>query len=162
MDKTLFYAAGLKFSCKRCSACCRGAPGFVYLSEKDLLSLAETLKMDKNSFIITYCRWVNDWKGDEVLSLKEKSNKDCVLWNNGCIVYSARPLQCITFPFWESIVNSADTWEMAAGCCPGINSGELHSEKTIKDNIEKYSAQTIINRPREEPKNYNLTMRGGL
>jgi len=132
----------------------------VFLSENDLISLAGTLKMDRNNFILTYCRWVINWKGDEVLSLKEKSNKDCILWNDGCIVYSVRPQQCITFPFWESIVFSADTWEIAAGSCPGMNSGELHSEKSIKKIIESRSAQPIINRPREEPSNYNLTRRG--
>jgi len=134
----------------------------VYLSEKDLSSLAGTLKMDRNSFISAYCRWVTDWRGDEVLSLKEKSNKDCILWNNGCVVYSVRPLQCTTFPFWESIVFSADTWEIAAGSCPGMNSGELHSEKSIKNYIESRSIQPIINRPREESSNYYSIGRGGL
>ena len=31
-----FYAEGLRFSCERCSACCRGEPGYVFLTKEDL------------------------------------------------------------------------------------------------------------------------------
>ena len=118
----------------------------MFLSEKDLNKLVLALKMDKNSLIKTYCRWVIDWNGDEALSLKEKSNKDCILWNQGCTVYAARPLQCITFPFWESILASSKNWEIAAESCPGMNYGELHSEKTITESKKKRTSEPIINR----------------
>jgi len=146
MEKALFYADGLKFSCKRCSSCCRYDSGFVYLSEGDIKNLLSALKMDRNNFLKTYCRWVTNWKGDEVLSLKEKSNKDCILWNDGCTVYTGRPLQCITFPFWESIVSSVEAWEIAAVSCPGINNGQLHSQKAIGRDIELRASEPIINR----------------
>ena len=146
MKSASFYACGLKFSCKRCSSCCRYDSGFVYLSEKDLKNLTTALKTDRNSFLQTYCRWVTDWKGDEVLSLKEKINKDCILWNDGCTVYAARPLQCITFPFWETILTSAQAWEAVASGCPGMNSGELHTEKAIGEDIRMRASQPIINR----------------
>lgn len=104
------------------------------------------LNMDKDSIIKTYCRWVTDWKGDEVLSLREKSNKDCILWDSGCTVYTERPLQCVTFPFWDSIVSSAEYWEIAGTGCPGINNGDLHTEKEIESAIEMRACQPIINR----------------
>ena len=104
------------------------------------------LNMDKDSVIKTYCRWVTDWKGDEVLSLREKSNKDCILWDSGCSVYTERPLQCVTFPFWDSIVSSSEYWEMAATGCPGINKGDLHTEREIEQAIEIRASQPIINR----------------
>lgn len=148
MEKTPFYASGLKFSCKRCSSCCRYDSGNVFLSEKDLENLILALNMERNSFIGTYCRWVTDWKGDEVLSLKEKSNNDCILWNDGCTVYSARPLQCVTFPFWESILVSAENWELAAAGCSGMNSGDLHSEKKITEYSKTRALEPIINRAR--------------
>jgi len=92
--------------------------------------------MNRDSFISAYCRWVTDWRGDKVLSLREKSNKDCILWDGGCTVYSARPLQCVTFPFWESILSSAGAWEIAAQSCPGMNSGELHTQDEIMEKID--------------------------
>lgn len=141
-----FYASGLKFSCKRCSSCCRYDAGFVFLSENDLEKLINELKMDRNSFLKTYCRWVIDRNGKEVLSLKEKSNKDCILWDSGCQVYQARPVQCVVFPFWENILSSKKAWEIAASGCPGMNSGELHTQKTIEQLINLKKSQPIINR----------------
>ena len=90
-----FFSSGLKFSCKRCSACCRYDSGFVYLSENDVEKLTLLLKINRNSFLSEFCRWVKDWKGEDVLSLKEKPNKDCILWEAGCTVYDARPVQCV-------------------------------------------------------------------
>jgi len=100
--------------------------------------------MEKNRFIKTYCRWVTDTNGREVLSLRERSNKDCILWDSGCLVYTARPLQCSTFPFWETIVASAQTWETAASGCPGMNSGVLHSAQAIGRYIELRASQSIL------------------
>ena len=102
--------------------------------------------MDRDSFIKTYCRWVMALNGNEVLSLKEKSNKDCILWNSGCIVYMARPLQCRTFPFWENIISSYKAWKIAASGCKGMDSGELHTESEINHCIKMRAAEQVINR----------------
>jgi len=139
MKKELFLADGLRFSCKRCSSCCRYDAGFVFLSQKDINKLSVALKIDENSVINVYCRWVTDRNGDTVLSLKEKSNNDCILWDNGCTVYANRPLQCVTFPFWDSIIASNHSWEIAASGCPGMNSGELHK----KEEIDKLCAESL-------------------
>ena len=146
MTDAPFYADGLRFSCKRCSACCRYDSGFVFLSEKDLERLTVRLKMDNNVFIKTYCRWVTDWQGREVLSLKEKSNNDCIFWDSLCTVYDARPLQCRTFPFWASITASAQSWEIAASGCPGMNSGDLHSGDAIWEYVKMRTVEPILNR----------------
>ena len=104
--------------------------------------------MERSDFIKTYCRWVVDLNGDEVLSLKEKSNKDCIFWDNGCLVYQSRPLQCITFPFWKAIVSSKEVWNTTASGCPGINNGTLNSEKKINDYLEMRMTEPIINKSR--------------
>jgi len=150
MTDAPFYASGLRFSCKRCSSCCRYDAGFVYLSEKDLEKLMRALKMDRNGFVKTYCRWVIDWKGDEVLSLKEKSNNDCILWDEGCTVYASRPLQCVSFPFWEAVVSSPKAWEMAATGCPGINDGALHSANEIGEYVKMRSDEPVIYKKGDE------------
>ena len=149
MKNAAFYASGLKFSCKRCSTCCRYDSGYVFLSEEDLKNLTIKLKMDNNGFIQTYCRWITGLYEPESLSLKEKSNKDCIFWDSGCTVYEARPLQCRTFPFWESILSSPQNWEMAASGCPGINQGELHTGRAIGEYIQLRIDQPIINRQGE-------------
>ncbi|MCL2277022.1 MAG: YkgJ family cysteine cluster protein [Treponema sp.] len=149
MGYNYFYSSGLKFSCKRCSSCCRHESGYVYLSENDLINLQKAVKTDRKTFIDSYCRWVYGWDGEKVLSLKEKNNKDCVLWENGCTVYNYRPLQCVTFPFWENIVASKESWEIAAGGCPGMNSGELHSESSIKEKVKSRLTRPIITKDTE-------------
>jgi Fe-S-cluster containining protein len=118
----------------------------VFISDNDLEKLIVQLKMDRNAFIKKYCRWVKDVNGKEVLSLREKSNKDCILWDSICTVYSARPLQCSSFPFWESIVSSAQAWSIAASGCPGMNYGEMHPQKAIEEYLEMRIAEPIINR----------------
>jgi len=148
MAKPHFYASGLKFSCKRCSSCCRYESGFVYLSEDDVEKLMSALNMDRKAFIAAYCRWVAMNK-NEVLSLKEKSNKDCVFWEDGCTVYDSRPFQCVSFPFWENIVASSQSWEMAASGCPGINTGELRAESVINEIVKSRKRAPVINRTSE-------------
>jgi Fe-S-cluster containining protein len=108
----------------------------------------KTFKIDRNKFIELYCRWVTDWNGDEVLSLKEKYNKDCIFWENGCSVYNERPLQCINFPFWASIVSSEVNWKSAGVECPGINTGKLHTKKTIDGLLQLRSIFPIISKKR--------------
>ncbi|GHT95055.1 zinc/iron-chelating domain-containing protein [Spirochaetia bacterium] len=132
MPEAPFYAQGLRFSCRRCSGCCRHESGYVFLSEKDLGLLAAKLSMKTNEFMAAYCRWVYSGPGGEVLSLKEKSNYDCIFWKEGCSVYDARPLQCRTFPFWQSNVASSESWNRAAAFCPGMGTGTVHTGGQIE------------------------------
>jgi Fe-S-cluster containining protein len=139
-----FYARGLRFSCTRCSECCRIDPGFVFLRKKDTENLVSALKMKYTDFIAFYCRWVPGLDGVDQLSLKEKANYDCIFWKNGCSVYKARPLQCSTFPFWPSILSSAGSWE-AVGCS-GMGKGALHSMEEIESALARQKSKPVIRR----------------
>jgi len=137
-QKRPFHAQGLRFSCTRCSACCRHESGFVFLSEEDASRLGAVLNMEYGAFIKTFCRWVPSENGAERLSLREKSNYDCIFWveEKGCSVYETRPLQCRAFPFWDSVLNSKESWEATAAGCPGMGQGSLFSF----DSVEKWLA----------------------
>ena len=140
-----FYAQGLRFSCVRCSACCRYESGYVYLSEKDNSLLREALNMEHGEFIKAYCRWIPSVNGTWQLSLKEKSNFDCIFWSGeGCSVYEARPLQCRTFPFWQSVLKSGKNWKITAQSCAGIGQGKLHSMDSIKKLLAIREKEPII------------------
>jgi Fe-S-cluster containining protein len=102
--------------------------------------------MGYNDFVETYCRWVDD-AGGERLSLKEKSNFDCVFWDKGCKVYQARPRQCRAFPFGEGIVASPQAWEIAASGCRGMGKGSLHSREEIDACLSLRSSEPLITRP---------------
>lgn len=139
-----FYAPGLRFSCIRCSACCRYESGFVFLSEKDVAFLVKSIKMEYNDFIETYCRWVPAEGGMERLSLKEKPDYDCIFWKEGCSVYEARPLQCRTFPFWRSILTSSKIWKLTSASCPGMGKGTLFTRNEIESCLQKQASEPII------------------
>jgi Fe-S-cluster containining protein len=127
----------IDFKCQRCSACCRSFPGAVYLTKKDIKKITNYLKIDKNQFIIKYCRPIvkNEKK---IISLKEKANYDCIFWDKCCIIYPARPIQCSTYPFWPSILRSRQSWEEEKKYCKGINKkGNL----TLKQKIKKILAE---------------------
>jgi Fe-S-cluster containining protein len=148
--KGTFYTQGLHFSCTRCSACCRFESGFVFLSEKDVSLLCAALNMGYEEFAETYCRWIPAENGNFQLTLKEKSNFDCIFWAKepveGCVVYDKRPLQCRSFPFWPSIVNNKNNWEITAQSCPGMGKGKLHSGDSVKNWLAAREKEPIISR----------------
>jgi len=139
---------GLPFTCSRCSLCCRGESGFVFLSEGDLDALARSQGLPRDEFAAVYCRWVDGEDGREVLSLKEKANFDCILWNSGCSVYGARPLQCRAYPFWPRNVETPEAWSLTAEECPGINGGEYHSPEEIAGWLDAQAKEAPLPRPR--------------
>jgi Fe-S-cluster containining protein len=140
-----FYAKGLSFSCTRCSACCRGEPGFVFLTKEDLARLLRRLGLDFKRFFQEYCTLVDAGTG-MALSLRENAAYDCILWGEkGCKVYEDRPVQCSTYPFWSSIIESRSSWRGEARSCPGIGAGELRSRAYIEERmLARRGAGTIV------------------
>ncbi|MDR0719628.1 MAG: YkgJ family cysteine cluster protein [Treponema sp.] len=149
--ETPFFADGLKFSCTRCSSCCRYEPGFVFLSQVDLALLVKGLQMGYTETMKTYCRWVKAGGDLEWLSLKEKSGYDCIFWQGGCSVYEYRPLQCRAFPFWHSNLASPEAWEAAAAFCPGMGKGEVHTASVIHNWLAHRRAEPPITRKAKSP-----------
>ncbi|WP_191014821.1 YkgJ family cysteine cluster protein [Treponema zioleckii] len=146
----MFYEKGLKFSCNRCSGCCRLSPGYVYLSWSDLTNLCRWFKVSFEEFVKVYCRWVQYYDDSEVLCLKEKTNYDCILWKTGvgCEAYENRPVQCSTFPFWTWMLESEKVWNECASDCPGINAadGKLWSKEEIEQQRNAYENNKPIHK----------------
>ncbi len=110
---------GLKFKCTGCGKCCTGAPGYVFLSEEEIVEMANFLNLSLEDFVKSYIRQVEDR-----FSLREKPGPlfDCVfLDGKKCSVYPIRPKQCRTFPFWPQNLESEQTWQNTAASCEGIN-----------------------------------------
>ena len=147
-----FYKNGLYFGCQRCSFCCGHSPGFVYLSLRDLTALKNHLKMTVADFVQKYCRWADYYYGEQVLALLEKKNYDCILWENGCSCYEARPVQCSTYPFWSWMLKDKNTWEECAKDCPGMNNknGKLWSVEEIEKNKNAYDSNKPLTKSQVE------------
>ena len=131
IDPSVWYADGLRFECTQCGNCCSGAPGYVWITEKDMVKIAAYLKMEFDEFTRTYVRRINHG-GEARYSLIEKPDYDCVFLTRtggkaGCSIYPVRPTQCRTWPFWTDVVRSPETWRKTArggaagnGGCPGM------------------------------------------
>jgi Fe-S-cluster containining protein len=145
------YEKGLQFECTRCGKCCTGFPGYVYLSEREITTIAHHLMMEPLLFIKNYTKIVRVF-GEPRLSLIEKEHFDCVFFNEGCLIYEIRPYQCISYPFWRRHIMSLREWNKLGDFCPGINSGRLYSKEEIDyflNNVPDYNtrnfSQTIRN-----------------
>ncbi len=121
-----WYGPGLRFSCRRCGACCTGEPGYVFLSPGEAAAIAAHLGEDPAAFARSSLRRVPGG-----LSLREAPGGSCVLHDGGCRAYPVRPRQCRTYPFWERIVASPAAWRREARSCPGIGQGELVAAATV-------------------------------
>ena len=127
---------GLQFTCSACGDCCTGEPGHVWVNAEEIGALATKLGMSSAEFEETYVRRVGSRR-----SLFERFNGDCVLLDaesRRCTVYSARPTQCRTWPFWPSNLESEDAWQQTCEECPGSGHGELHTVEAIRARLREH------------------------
>jgi uncharacterized protein len=134
----VWYQKGLHFSCKRCGKCCGGAPGHVFVSEKESKIIANFLQISLERFYVDYTRILSDSRR----SLKERVvSYNCIfLKDQKCQIYPVRPTQCQTFPWWEYLLSSKEHWEEEQSRCPGINAeeGKLYTSQEIQTELEHY------------------------
>jgi len=130
-----WYKDGLNFSCHRCGHCCTFPGGYVWLDIKEIQAIASQLKITMTEFGQKYLRKYNG-----KYSLIEKPNGHCVFYENGgCQIYTVRPTQCQTFPFWPENCQSQETWDNVKETCQGIDKGEWHSPDNIEAKLEEQS-----------------------
>lgn len=144
-----WYKDGLSFQCTQCGNCCTGGPGYVWVSEVEIERLAEHLKLSKAEVLKKYCRKVSG-----KISLKEHRTEgglyDCVflttyvtmqaqpdgstreVTKRGCSIYTVRPLQCRTWPFWDGLLASPEAWQRATRTCPGLDRGKHYPLERIE------------------------------
>ena len=117
-----WYADGLAFECTRCGKCCTGDPGFVWVTDEEIAAIAAFLGESVMSV-----RYVFTHKARGRITLRERANGDCVFWDTkkGCTIYSVRPPQCRTWPFWDSNVETPEAWEQTRSVCPGSGKGDV-------------------------------------
>lgn len=56
-----------------------------------------------------------------------------LLGSQGCRVHDIKPLQCATYPFWDDILETAQSWKAEAHWCEGISpTGRPYGELDIR------------------------------
>jgi hypothetical protein len=136
--ETPWYKDGLAFTCTKCGNCCTGAPGYVWVNAEEIAQIAEFRGETLEQFSMRFVRQVGDR-----YSLIERPGGDCIFWaaDEGCTVYSARPVQCRTWPFWWENIESAQDWKRVTKTCPGSGQGRLFSVEEIRATAAKVHTQ---------------------
>ena len=129
-ENTPWYRDGLCFSCTQCGNCCTGDPGVVWVTEQDIANIAELTGKSRGEIRLLHTRIM----GGRV-SLREHANGDCTFFdpeNRTCTIYEARPTQCRTWPFWNSNLQSPESWREVKRTCPGAGQGEFYSLEEVQ------------------------------
>lgn len=116
-----WFAPGLSFTCSQCGDCCTGGSGYVWVTDADLVNIADHLGLP-----IGEVRLLQTRRALGKVSLREHPNGDCIYFDpksRGCTVYPVRPIQCRTWPFWEQNTTSPERWKAACDVCPGAGQG---------------------------------------
>ena len=129
-----FEKQPLCFSCTQCGKCCLTAGDYyVYLSEAESEVIRKRLQLSRSWFRRRYLERLEE--GERVLA-PGKDDRCIFLDAYGqCRVYSVRPLQCRTYPFWPELTGSARAWHSEARRCEGINRGKAIPVAAIRRSV---------------------------
>ncbi|NQU50830.1 MAG: YkgJ family cysteine cluster protein [Planctomycetes bacterium] len=131
-----WWADGLPFSCQQSGRCChrRGDIGYVYVNYRERKALAEQLSLSVAEFTKRFTVAEDD--GARVLRFEEGR---CVFLDGvSCQVHSSKPVQCRTWPFWQEVLASEETYEKEVrSMCPGSRQGPLVPAAEISRQLEE-------------------------
>jgi Fe-S-cluster containining protein len=129
--KPLYERQSLCFSCTACGDCCStGNDYHVYLTGEEAEKIRKHLKLSKGWF---RRRYLERLEYGELVAASSADGR-CIFLdsNKQCKVYSVRPLQCSTYPFWPELVSTSKAWQAEAARCEGINCGEAVPVERIR------------------------------
>ena len=117
----------IRFTCQPgCTRCC-DQPGFVYLSEADILRAAKYLKLTPAAFEDRYI-----YRTAHQRRFRKPETKQCpFLESYGCSIHPAKPTQCKTFPFWPELVENRAYILQVAGSEEERFAGTLRQGMTL-------------------------------
>jgi Fe-S-cluster containining protein len=133
--KAPWYVAGLHFECMECGGCCAGpGEGYIWVTRPEIEIIAGFLKMTVGQLRQEYLKRV----GLRTTIIEHETTKDCIFLQAGaggkkCKIYSVRPSQCRSWPFWPNNLAGPGAWNKVAQKCPGINRGRLYSFEKIEE-----------------------------
>ena len=104
------------FECRRCGDCCKGYGG-TYLTEADIVRIAEHIGMAPDIFVSTHCRL----SGERPI-IAQKEDGYCVFWDQLCTIHPVKPRMCRQWPYIAPVLKEVENWRIMGSMCPGIHS----------------------------------------
>lgn len=131
-----WFEPGLKFSCTQCGNCCSGPHGYVWFTEVEADEIAKFL-------VKSTCRCSSVATPTPSTANGRSTNAsargyDCVFLQRDdrglalCSIYSVRPKQCRTWPFWPEVVDTQQSWKRAGNTCPGLGNGTFYPAEKVR------------------------------
>jgi Fe-S-cluster containining protein len=106
-------------ACKDCNGnCCTGQSGYTWVNKEEICKISNFLDLGIDDFTSRYL--VRIGNRFYLKEMKIQGSFHCVFFdeqNRKCSIYSVRPTQCRTFPFWEHF---KDNPHEAMQECPGV------------------------------------------
>ena len=119
----------MPFECTGCGNCCK-TTGNVYMSPQEVSAAASYKNTTTSKFIDSYAGYRLETTGTSksvsagdgevpwILLQNRDTNRGegpaaCIFLDretNQCGIYSVRPIQCSTYPFWSNILESEQNW----------------------------------------------------
>jgi Fe-S-cluster containining protein len=102
----------------------------VWVTDGDLQKIADHLGKSIGEIRLMHTKRVG-----RRVSLNEFANGDCTFFDGAtrkCTIYPVRPPQCRTWPFWNSNLESPETWDDLQPGCPGAGRGRLYTLGEIR------------------------------
>lgn len=113
----------LRFECTGCGRCCFGGDDdYVLVNTGEAEAIRRHLGLSRSWFRRRYLVRLED---DVRYGIALRAGR-CVFLGADlrCSIYSVRPVQCRTYPFWPELVESARAWRREAKRCEGIGRGD--------------------------------------
>lgn len=126
----------LKFECTGCGRCCYGgADDYIGVSTAEAERLRRYLGISRAWFRRRYLLQVEGvGRGIRLLA----DGRCSFLGADGrCRVYSVRPMQCRTYPFWPELIQTRGAWQNEARRCEGIGRGAGIDRRTVEVQLDR-------------------------
>jgi uncharacterized protein len=136
----MFYkTTPLRFHCTGCGACCTGGVDHcVEVSAGEQAAIQEFLGLDRTRFRRRYLERLDD-EGSRGIRLKPDGRCPFLDATMRCTIYTVRPRQCRTYPWWPELVGSKRAWLEESKRCEGIGRGRVVALKRIEAELKNSS-----------------------
>lgn len=152
----------VNFDCTGCGKCCTN-DGEVWMNTDEFADLVMHLKQTKREdeiqdilekYVADYMPGWAKLKNKDIVQENGLKTDGCVFLDDEgkhCTIYSARPVQCRTYPWWPRLLHNESTWNAEAlpegeswtperGGCEGVNSKDLDKSKQSPTVIHRNKA----------------------